>query len=118
MHLWWIHLMETKNKTVSAPSFRVVSRAVANPRHSTCGSARLAELDFTEMFTDTSFGAHYLHVAHRDGETWHRVHCRASSSPRIKISKGVVYWLFSVFGERKPRAPKLRARSARTNIDC
>lgn len=79
-------------------------RAVANPRNSTC-SARISDLDFSWWFTDGSFESFYLHVRHKDGETIHRVRCRASQTPRLALYDGVLYWLID---HAEPAAPRTR----------
>jgi len=68
-------------------------RRINSPRNSDCGSARLSELDWSNWWTDTSAGDHYLHVAHRQNQTFHRVYCRANERPRIGQRDGVLYWL-------------------------
>jgi hypothetical protein len=68
-------------------------RRVNSPRNSECGSARLQDLDWSNWWTDTSAGQHYLHVAHRDGETFHRVYCRLGGPARIGMRNGLLYWL-------------------------
>lgn len=68
-------------------------RRVNSPRNSECGSAALSSLDWTNWWTDTSGGDHYLHVEHLQGETVHRVYCRLDGHPRIGQRAGVLYWL-------------------------
>ena len=68
-------------------------RRVASPRNSVCGSACLAALDWSNWFTDTGFGTMYLHVQSLDAETWHRVYCRKTDTPRLRLMDGVLYWL-------------------------
>ena len=68
-------------------------RRVNSPRNSICGSARLAELDWTNWHTDNSFGSLYLHVRSLDGDTWHRVYCRKAETPRLRMIGGVLFWL-------------------------
>ena len=67
-------------------------RRVDSPRNST-STARLADLDWDNWWTDTTGGAHYLHVAHKDGETIHRVFCRKADRPRLRLIDGTLYWL-------------------------
>lgn len=69
-----------------------MQRKVCSTRNSTC-SARLSALDWSTWFTDSSFGAFYLHVTHMDGESVHRVRCRLSERPRLQSRKGVLYWI-------------------------
>lgn len=72
-----------------------------SPRNSTCGSARITDLDFSRWWTDggegSIWGASYLKVPHRghDGMegTVHRVHCRHSETPRLAYENGTLYWL-------------------------
>lgn len=75
-------------------------RIVNSPRNSDCGSAKLSDLDWSNWWIDLSFGQFYLHVrrAHPrlDGpgdESWHRVHCRATNDPRIRLMGGRLYWI-------------------------
>jgi hypothetical protein len=69
---------------------------VSSPKNSTCNSAKLGDLDWNKgWWTDDSFGMHYLHVHHKDGETVHRVYCRHCQQPRIQVTNGKLYWLFS-----------------------
>lgn len=73
----------------------LVSRSVENPRYSECGSAKLADLDWLRgWWTDDSFGAFYLHVWHKDGETVHRVRCKGCQKPRLSMKKGRLRWLY------------------------
>lgn len=67
---------------------------VASARNSMCASERLTRLDWTRWWTDgMSWGAgQYLHVA-GEGQTWHRVFCRAASAPRLRMDNGTLYWL-------------------------
>jgi len=66
---------------------------VNSRRNSTCGSARLGDLDWSNWRTDAScLGRLYLHVQHSDGETWHRVFCRFKSA-RLAFRCGVLCWL-------------------------
>ena len=74
---------------------RLVRRAVASERNSSCGSARLADLDWSTWWTDASFGQHYLHVQHKDGETVHRVYCRRCECPRLEMRRGKLMWLYT-----------------------
>jgi hypothetical protein len=72
-----------------------MSLLVANPKNSQCNSAKLKDLDWDRgWWTDDSFGMHYLHVYHKDGETIHRVYCRHCQQPRIEHKRGKLYWLF------------------------
>lgn len=66
---------------------------VNDPAHSSCGSASLAQLDFSNWWTDVSFGKHYLHVQHRSQDTVHRVYCRHEEQPRLKMVGGELHWL-------------------------
>ncbi len=75
--------------------WRLVRRSVDNPRYSECGSAKLSDLDWSHWWTDTSFGAHYLHVAHKDGETSHRVYARGHVGPRLEMLNGKLMWLYN-----------------------
>ena len=68
-------------------------RRVNSPRNSICGSAILADLDWTNWFTDTTGGGLYLHVQSLDGQTWARVYCRHADTPRLRLQAGVLYWL-------------------------
>jgi hypothetical protein len=88
-----------------------IERKVSNPRNSTCGSARLCDLDWSAWFTDGgivtawSGSKHqmYLHVRRRlpelDGsdETWHRVYPRipkgAGPGVRLALKDGELRWL-------------------------
>jgi hypothetical protein len=79
------------SKKPSAPQKKLVS----SPRNSKCSSARLKDLDWQRgWWTDDSFGMHYIHVHHKDGETIHRVYCKSSDRPRIQMDKGRLYWLY------------------------
>ena len=68
-------------------------RRVNSPRNSICGSATLAELDWSHWFTDTTGGGLYLHVRSLDAETWHRVYCRQTAAPRLRLLDDVLFWL-------------------------
>lgn len=68
---------------------------VKSPSNSLCNSAKLKDLDWDKgWWTDDSFGMHYLHVHHKDGETIHRVYCKHCQQPRIEQRRGRLYWLF------------------------
>lgn len=96
-----------------------ISRRVNSPRNSDCGSAKLADLDWSNWWTDGNcrigkyrYGI-YIHVRRckegpdfeasdrrnkkykfpRDFETWHRVYCRATDNPRLSVKEGQLYWL-------------------------
>ena len=67
-----------------------------------CGSARLADLDWSHWWTDGSAGELYLHVRrlHPDLDgtdeadaTWHRVFCRQTDRPRLTVIAGKIFWL-------------------------
>lgn len=77
--------------------YKMLRRAVSNPRASWCGSAKLSELDFRFWFTDRlmvgATGTHYLHVKKKGGDTWHRVYCRLHERPRLAFAKGKLDWL-------------------------
>ena len=73
----------------------MVRRAVRNPRYSICSSGNLRDLDWERgWWTDTSFGEHYLHVWHKNGDTIHRVYCRGHKTPRLEMVQGKLMWLF------------------------
>lgn len=65
---------------------------IDDPKHSICSSANLSDLVWSDWFTD---GAIYLHVAHNDGETWHRVWPRhnVTDTRRLEMRDGVLYWI-------------------------
>lgn len=68
---------------------------ITSPRNSRCNTAKLSQLDWQRgWWTDDSFGMHYLHVYHKDGETIHRVYCKHCEQPRIEQRRGKLYWLF------------------------
>lgn len=68
---------------------------INNSKNSVCNSAKLKDLDWDRgWWTDDSFGMHYLHVHHKDGETIHRVYCKGCQQPRIEQRKGKLYWLY------------------------
>lgn len=73
---------------------RLVRRSVSGPRNSSCGSARLSDLNWSRWWTDNSFGQMYLHVAHKDGQTVHRVYCRRCKTPRLEMVRGRLCWLY------------------------
>lgn len=79
-------------KDIKKPSALVI----ASPRNSRCSTAKFEDLDWDKgWWTDDSFGMHYIHVHHKDGETIHRVYCKHCQQPRIQVLKGKPYWLFS-----------------------
>lgn len=67
---------------------------VTSPRNSVCGSARLADLDWSEWWTDNWGvpGVLYLFVAGPDGSA-HRVYCKHTETPRLAMRGGKLYWL-------------------------
>jgi hypothetical protein len=74
---------------------RPLAVLISSPRNSRCNTAKLSQLDWQRgWWTDDSFGMHYLHVYHKDGETIHRVYCRHCEQPRIEQKNGKLYWLF------------------------
>ena len=84
--------MKTRPSNKHAPG--LIARSVANPRYSVCDSARLSDLDWSNWWTDTSFGGHYLHVVHKDGATAHRVYARGCKTPRIEMNNGNLMWIY------------------------
>lgn len=64
-------------------------------RNSDCRSARLAELDWRNWWTDADgFDTGlYLHVRRIDGNTIHRVFCRLGPKRRLAMIGGELYWL-------------------------
>ena len=93
--------MEENSPAVGARVDRGVRRVSRWPRryecfrhqHSRCGSAKLADLDWSRWFSDSTGGGLYLHVWHQDGETIHRVTCAYSARPRLESVDGVLFWL-------------------------
>lgn len=84
-----------------------VCRAVFSARNSECPSARIEDLDSGRgWWTDDSMGVHYLHVWHKDGETVHRVYCRAYDNPRLKMDRGKLMWLFPRDDRALPPGPE------------
>lgn len=86
------------SKLIRAP----IRRSVISPRNSTCCSANLADLDWSNWFMDGGNLQAYLHVRrlhpHLDSEdprdaTWHRVFCRSSECPRLTMKNGKLFWL-------------------------
>lgn len=71
----------------------LIRRVIKSNRNSSCASARLCDLDWSNWWTDNSFESHYLHVKHKDGETVHRVFCRISKNPRIGMYDNILKWL-------------------------
>lgn len=65
--------------------------AVTSTRNSMC-SVPLSSLDWSRWWTDGIGGELYLHVAGPD-ETWHRVRCRHSDTPRLRCEGGRLWWL-------------------------
>jgi hypothetical protein len=81
----------------------VKHRRVDSPRNSRSGSAKLSDLDFSQWWTDVSFGQHYLHVPHKGhggmAGTVHRVKCRLAECPRLLLKNGKLYWIIDEKGE-------------------
>lgn len=70
--------------------------SVASRRNSVCGSAKLADLDWSNWWQDLW----HIHVLHKDGETWHRVFCRRDERPRLEMRNGKLMWLVHVEDRR------------------
>lgn len=80
---------------------------VNSRKNSTCGSAQLKELDWSNWFTDSgsmywprpvnrTIPYCYLHVDHKKGVSYggtHRVHCRAGDNVRLMLKNGELYWI-------------------------
>lgn len=73
---------------------------VNSDKNSTCYSAKLSDLNWNEWWTDYGFSGidFYLHVAHKNGETSHRVYCKGRYingivKARLKFKDGILYWL-------------------------
>lgn len=83
----------------SAPKpTRIRRLRVYSSRNSACGSARLADLDWSEWWTGTGFSGQMfvLHVRHKVmRDTSHRVYCRHTDTPRLACRDGALYWLVS-----------------------
>ncbi len=77
---------------------------VNSPRNSICGSAILADLDWTNWFTDTTGGGLYLHVRSLDEEAWYPVYCRQTAAARLLMQDGVLYWLVDEEAGKCPSA--------------
>lgn len=62
--------------------------------NSTC-TVSLDTLDWRNWWQDTGQGCCYLHVRRMQDneESWWRVHCRASDTPRLMLKDGELYWL-------------------------
>jgi len=72
-------------------------REVGDSKYSTCDCALLEDLDFKNFWSDStnsSIGMFYLHVKHKNQDTYHRVYCRRNKNPRIGMAKGKLYWLY------------------------
>jgi hypothetical protein len=86
------HLASLDTKSI----YRTRFLSVTSKANSKCNSAKLSDLDWGRgWWTDDSFGMHYLHVHHKDGETIHRVYCRHAQQPRLQCKAGKLYWLVS-----------------------
>jgi hypothetical protein len=91
--------------TVPKPP-RIHRLRVDSRRNSTCGSARLDDLDWSEWWTGTGLSGKMfiLHVRHKEmRDTSHRVYCRTSDTPRLAFRGGVLYWLVSEEEETKAK---------------
>lgn len=64
---------------------------VNSPRHSLC-AMDLDALDWSRWWTDGTQGGLYLHVA-GPNDTWQRVYCRQSETPRLRFEGGELWWL-------------------------
>lgn len=59
-------------------------------------SARLADLDFSNFWTDRFFAPLYLHVAHKTDGTVHRVFPRETlNATGVALQDGKLYWVVS-----------------------
>jgi hypothetical protein len=79
-----------------------IYRRIQSQKNSTCGSARLRDLDWSNWWMDQSVNCVYLHVRRLHPEydgnceahaTWHRVHCRMTDAPRIAVRNGKLCWV-------------------------
>jgi hypothetical protein len=67
---------------------------VNDRRNSSCGSGvPLSRLNFSNWYTDDSFGEFYLHVNHKCNGTIHRIRCKHCLKPRLECKNGELYWL-------------------------
>jgi len=97
-------------------------RAVANPRNSVCGSAKIRELDWSCWFTNTWDGERFTHltVRHSRGaydpneRTFHRVYCRGCEFPRLGLERGKLYWLIDTNNSLSPEH-KTESAASREN---
>lgn len=60
-------------------------------RNSLC-DVSLDGLDWSNWFTDDSYGELYLHVYGLD-DSIQRVYCRHSKTPRLSFTDGKLYWV-------------------------
>lgn len=110
-------------KAAPAPATAPIALAVASARSSTCDSASLADLDWSNWWTDTAYGHNYLHVMHKDGQTVHRVRCKVQGciAPRLTMQAGVLHWLVDSAAHtgrlNGASAPSKAQRDADASID-
>lgn len=70
-------------------------RRVSSERNSS-STGLLAELDWSEWWTDSTFAPLYLHVPHKDRDEGciHRVYPRCQNkNVRLGMRKGILYWI-------------------------
>ena len=65
---------------------------VNSPRNSDCAWP-LHELGWSSWFTGGRSSGLYLWVNHKNGDTVHRVWCKHTETPLLRLKDGVLYWL-------------------------
>lgn len=90
--------MSKKSRAESSRSGRLIGpifRDATSPKYSTCGSASLESLDWSNWWQDSG----YIHVRRStqgDGETWHRVYPKRIAGRQVKrvaVTNGKPVWL-------------------------
>jgi hypothetical protein len=77
--------------SISGPVWRKVN----SPRNSSCG-VDLDKLDWSNWWTDSLHGVHYLKVKEPRWGTVQRVYCKHSNAPRVGVRNGTLCWLIDI----------------------
>ncbi len=77
--------------SISGPVWRKVN----SPRNSSCG-VDLDKLDWSNWWTDSLHGVHYLKVKEPRWGTVQRVYCKHANAPRVGVRNGTLCWLIDI----------------------
>lgn len=73
-----------------------IERECRSPHYSVCATAYLYDLDWKNWFQEGAGSGSYIHVKHKNDDTWHRVFPKrisGRSCTRLALHNGILQWL-------------------------